>query len=103
MDKIKNQNLMAKIICVLLSFGLWLYITNVENPARSYDIKNIPVELVNIDAVKTIAIASGINLFILTLLKTFVFNNIKPPKIITNINIKYNIVNSILKILFPPF
>lgn len=53
MDKIKNQNLMAKIICVLLSFGLWLYITNVENPARSYDIKNIPVELVNIDAVKS--------------------------------------------------
>lgn len=52
MDKIKNQNLMAKIICVLLSFGLWLYITNVENPARSYDIKSIPVELVNIDAVK---------------------------------------------------
>lgn len=52
MDKIKNQNLMVKIICVLLSFGLWLYITNVENPSRSYEVKNIPVELVNLDSVK---------------------------------------------------
>lgn len=52
MDKSKNKNLMAKIICVLLSFGLWLYITNVENPARSYDIKNIPVELVNTDVIE---------------------------------------------------
>ncbi|MBE6063354.1 MAG: hypothetical protein E7207_07325 [Clostridium butyricum] len=53
MDKNKNKNLMVKIICVLLSFGLWLYITNVENPARSYEVKNIPVELVNLDAVKS--------------------------------------------------
>lgn len=52
MDKIKKQNLMVKIICVLLSFGLWLYVTNVENPARSYEVKDIPVELVNTDAIE---------------------------------------------------
>lgn len=57
MDKSKDKNLMAKIICVLLSFGLWLYITNVENPSRSYDIKNIPVELVNTDVIENSKLA----------------------------------------------
>lgn len=54
MDKIKNQNktLIPKIICLLLSFGLWIYISNVENPVRSVEIKNIPVELVNLDSLE---------------------------------------------------
>ncbi|WP_294404210.1 YbbR-like domain-containing protein [uncultured Clostridium sp.] len=52
MDKIKNKNktLIPKIICLLLSFGLWIYISNVENPVRSVEVKNIPVELVNLDS-----------------------------------------------------
>lgn len=52
MDKIKNKNkpLIPKIICLLLSFGLWIYISNVENPTRSVEVKNIPVELVNLDS-----------------------------------------------------
>ena len=52
MDKIKNKNktLIPKIICLLLSFGLWIYISNVENPVRTYEVKNIPVELVNLDS-----------------------------------------------------
>ena len=41
---------MLRIICVLLSFGLWLYISNVENPLRTYELKNIPVELINEDS-----------------------------------------------------
>lgn len=57
MDKSKDKNLMAKIICVLLSFGLWLYITNVENPSRNYDIKNIPVELVNTNVIENSKLA----------------------------------------------
>ena len=57
MDKSKDKNLMAKIICVLLSFGLWLYITNVENPSRSYEIKNIPVELVNTNVIENSKLA----------------------------------------------
>ena len=47
MDKSENRTLIVKIICVLLSFGLWLYVSTVENPLRSYELKNIPVELTN--------------------------------------------------------
>lgn len=48
-NKIKNKTLIPKIICLLLSFGLWIYVTNVENPIRTYEVKNIPVELINLD------------------------------------------------------
>lgn len=47
MDKSENGTLVVKIICVLLSFGLWLYISNVENPLRTYELRNVPVELIN--------------------------------------------------------
>lgn len=47
MDKSENRTLIVKIICILLSFCLWLYISNVENPLRTYELKNIPVELIN--------------------------------------------------------
>lgn len=50
MDKRNEQKkFLIKVVCVLLSFGLWLYITNVENPTRTYDLKNVPVELINTD------------------------------------------------------
>lgn len=47
MDKSENGTLIVKVICLLLSFGLWLYISNVENPLRTYELKNVPVELIN--------------------------------------------------------
>ena len=50
MDKSENRTLIVKIICVLLSFGLWLYVSTVENPLRTYELKNIPVELINEDS-----------------------------------------------------
>ena len=50
MDKSENRTLIVKIICLLLSFGLWLYVSNVENPLRTYELKNIPVELINEDS-----------------------------------------------------
>ena len=50
MDKSENRTLIVKIICFLLSCGLWLYISNVENPLRTYELKNIPVELINQDS-----------------------------------------------------
>lgn len=55
MDKIKNKNktLIPKLICLLLSLGLWIYISNVENPMRTYEIRDIPVELVNLDSLKS--------------------------------------------------
>ncbi|GAA0078233.1 YbbR-like domain-containing protein [Clostridium sp. CTA-5] len=43
----KNQTLVVKFLCICLSFGLWLYISNVENPVRTYEVKGIPVELIN--------------------------------------------------------
>lgn len=54
MDKIKNKNktLIPKLISLLLSLGLWIYISNVENPMRTYEVRNIPVELVNLDSLK---------------------------------------------------
>ena len=51
MDKSENRTLIIKIICVLLSLGLWLYVSTVENPLRTYELKNIPVELTNVDSV----------------------------------------------------
>lgn len=50
MDKSENRTIIPKLICLLLSLGLWLYISVVENPVRTYEIKNIPVELVNTDS-----------------------------------------------------
>lgn len=50
MDKGKNRTLIVKIVCLLLSLGLWLYVTNVENPLRTYELKNVPVELINLDS-----------------------------------------------------
>lgn len=50
MDKGEGRTLIVKIICVLLSLGLWLYISIVENPLRTYELKNIPVELINQDS-----------------------------------------------------
>lgn len=50
MDKGESRTLIVKLICVLLSLGLWLYISIVENPLRTYELKNIPVELINEDS-----------------------------------------------------
>ncbi|MGL4772846.1 MAG: CdaR family protein [Clostridium sp.] len=46
MDKNKGeQKTIVKIICLLLSFGLWLYVTNVENPIKTNTITNVEVEI----------------------------------------------------------
>ncbi|MGG7178908.1 CdaR family protein [Clostridium paraputrificum] len=47
MDNGNEKKLTVKLICVLLSFGLWLYVTNVENPTRKSEIRGIEVEMVN--------------------------------------------------------
>ncbi|MBD7913272.1 MULTISPECIES: CdaR family protein [Clostridium] len=47
MDNGNEKSLIIKLICILLSFVLWLYISNVENPTRTSDIKDVPVEIVN--------------------------------------------------------
>ncbi len=53
MDKGSNkQKLVVQIVCILISIGLWIYVTNIENPIRTYSLKKVPVELVNLDALK---------------------------------------------------
>lgn len=50
MDKEKGKQLIVKICCIIAAFGLWLYISNVENPIITYKVRNVPVELINDDS-----------------------------------------------------
>ena len=49
---IKEKNLLVKFVCLLISFGLWIYVSNVENPIKQYTITNIPVQITNSDVLK---------------------------------------------------
>ena len=51
MDK-GPEKIIVKLACVVLAFALWLYVSNVENPTRDYQIQNVPVEIENIDSLK---------------------------------------------------
>lgn len=57
MAKKEKNKLVVPIICLLLSIGLWVYVTNVENKIRTTEISNIPVELVNLDALTSSKLA----------------------------------------------
>jgi len=57
MDKKEENKLVVPIICLLLSIGLWFYVTNVENKIRTTEISKIPVELVNLDALNSSKLA----------------------------------------------
>lgn len=57
MDNKEKNKLIVPIICVLLSIGLWVYVTNVENKIRTTEISKIPVELVNLDALTSSKLA----------------------------------------------
>ena len=57
MDNKEKNKLIVPIICVLLSIGLWIYVTNVENKIRTTEISKIPVELVNLDALTSSKLA----------------------------------------------
>lgn len=50
---IKEKNLLVKFLCLLISFGLWIYVSNVENPIKQYTITNIPVQIMNSDVLKS--------------------------------------------------
>lgn len=53
MDKyIKENNIIVKLVCVMLSLVLWMYVSNVENRIRDYKLDNIPVEIINEDVLK---------------------------------------------------
>ena len=51
MDK-RNEKVITIIVCVLLSFSLWVYISNVENVNRTVELKNISVTIENEELAK---------------------------------------------------
>lgn len=61
MDKSKKDKAIIIAICTLLSIGLWIYVTNVENKIRTTEISKIPVELINVDDLKTSKLALAPN------------------------------------------
>ncbi|WP_234123192.1 CdaR family protein [Clostridium hydrogenum] len=52
MEKSRRKQLVVKIFCLIASFCLWLYITNYENPIKTYRLKNVTVQVTNQDYLK---------------------------------------------------
>lgn len=52
MEKNRQKQTIIKVFCLLASFCLWLYITNYENPVKTYRLKNVTVKLTNQDYLK---------------------------------------------------
>lgn len=53
MDKKSDKKIIVQLICVILSFSLWLYINNVENPLKDSVVKGVQVELENTESLKS--------------------------------------------------
>ncbi|MGL5649302.1 MAG: CdaR family protein [Clostridium sp.] len=52
-----KERLIIKLVCVLLSFCLWIYVTNVETVIKTYTLKNVPVQVTNTEALKNYGLA----------------------------------------------
>lgn len=50
MDKGGKQEFIIRVCCIIAAFVLWLFITSTENPVNDYKLKNVPVQLINTDA-----------------------------------------------------
>lgn len=62
MDNWKNkQKVIVQLVCLLLSLGLWIYVTNIENPIKSYELSRVPVEIKNSDSLKDAGLALSPN------------------------------------------
>lgn len=62
MDNWKNkQKIIVQLVCLLLSLGLWIYVTNIENPIKSYELSRVPVEIKNADSLKDAGLALSPN------------------------------------------
>lgn len=57
----KKERIIVPITCLLLSIGLWFYVSNVENTVRTYDLKKVPVVLVNTETLKDSKLALSPN------------------------------------------
>lgn len=47
MEKEKKRQLIIKVCCIIASFCLWIYISNINNPIKTRVIKNIKVKMIN--------------------------------------------------------
>lgn len=61
MDKNKKDKIIIIIVCTILSIGLWIYVTNVENKTRSTEINKIPVEIINEESLESLNLALSPN------------------------------------------
>ena len=52
MNKVGINNLAPKIIAILFSLILWIYVMQAINPKESRNISSIPVNLVNVEELK---------------------------------------------------
>lgn len=49
MAKQKKKDVLLIFFCIILSFSLWVYIINVENPTKSMKVYNVPVRIENLE------------------------------------------------------
>lgn len=49
MAKQKRSDLLLRIASLVLSFSLWIYIINVENPIKTMKVYNVPVRIENLE------------------------------------------------------
>jgi YbbR domain-containing protein len=52
LDKAKSKEILIRLACLLASFILWLYVSNIQNPLQITKIRNVPVEIVGQDALQ---------------------------------------------------
>lgn len=52
MDYARKKKLIVKICCLVASFCLWIYISIINNPIKTVEVKDVQVELLNTDSIK---------------------------------------------------
>lgn len=52
MAKEKKRDIFVRILSVVVSFSLWIYIVNVENPQKSTKVNNVPVKIENLKSLE---------------------------------------------------
>lgn len=61
----KRFNIVPKLLCVLVAFIVWIYVSSVENPDHEETIYNVPVKLVGVSTIEAnhnLAVFSGYEL-----------------------------------------
>lgn len=67
MDSWKTkQKIIVQVVSLFISIGLWLYVTNTENPIRTVEVSKVPVQLLNANALadQGIALVPNQNIYV---------------------------------------